>query len=273
MVILMLVIWGLCLGSFVNALVWRVYKQENSKSKKAKQKYSIANGRSMCPACKHTLAPRDLVPVLSWLMLRGKCRYCRKPIQDTPLAELLTPVLFVVSYFYWPLSWTTQGRVLFGFWLIFLVGFVALALYDIRWYILPDRMVFPLMGLAGLQLAVQVVLFAGGMDVVTAAFWGVAMGGGIFWLLFRLSDGNWIGGGDVKLGLLLGALVGGPLQALLLIFVASLVGTAVSLPLMGLKGLKKSAHIPFGPFLLVAAIIVRLFGPEMVQWYKGLAGL
>ena len=273
MVILVLVFLGLCLGSFVNALVWRIHKQEAAGSKKAKQKYSIANGRSMCPACKHTLAPLDLVPVFSWLMLRGKCRYCRKPIQDTPLAELVTPVLFILSYVYWPVSWSGQGKTLFGFWLIFLVGFVALALYDIRWYILPDRIVFPLMGLVGLQLVAQVALFEGGLDVIATAFWGVVMGGGIFWLLFRVSDGTWIGGGDVKLGFLLGALVGGPVQALLLIFVASLVGTAVSLPLMGLRGLKKTAHIPFGPFLLIAAVIVRLFGTDLVHWYQRLAGL
>jgi leader peptidase (prepilin peptidase)/N-methyltransferase len=91
----------LCLGSFVNALIWRLHTQEGLKSKKERTKYSITKGRSMCMHCKHTLSTIDLIPVFSWIYLRGKCRYCGYTIPDNPISELLTPTLFVISYLYW----------------------------------------------------------------------------------------------------------------------------------------------------------------------------
>jgi prepilin signal peptidase PulO-like enzyme (type II secretory pathway) len=94
------------------------------------------------------------------------------------------------------------------------------------------------------------------------------VGGGIFYLLFQLSAGKWIGGGDVKLGALLGILVGGPVQSLLLIFVASALGSVISVPLLITGKAKRGTKLPFGPFLIVAAIIVRLFGVSLVAWYK-----
>src|SRR5882762_114793 len=109
MIIVVLAILGLCFGSFVNAAVWRIYAQEQVKSKKLQVKkstnLSIVNGRSVCPHCEHELAAKDLMPVFSWLSLGGKCRYCKKPIsRQYPLVELLTAVLFVFSYLYWPFT-------------------------------------------------------------------------------------------------------------------------------------------------------------------------
>jgi len=91
----------------------------------------------MCPHCKHPLAAKDLIPVLSWLQLRGKCRYCKVPIEDTPLPELGVAALFVASYIWWPMEFTTMGKVNFIAWLIVLVGFMALIIYDLRWLTLP----------------------------------------------------------------------------------------------------------------------------------------
>src|SRR4051812_13278636 len=100
MIIAVLIVFGLCLGSFVNALVWRVHEQEAAK--KPNKKLSVLNGRSMCPHCEHELAAKDLIPVLSWLSLGGKCRYCHKPIsKQYPLVELLTALLVVGSYIWW----------------------------------------------------------------------------------------------------------------------------------------------------------------------------
>src|SRR5580700_9634934 len=120
MIIVVLAVLGLCLGSFVNALVWRLHEQSNPKQKtknkkqKAKQlsanELSILRGRSMCPDCHHQLAAKDLVPVISWLDLRGKCRYCHRPISiQYPLVELATAGLFVFSYFFWPLAFNGVG--------------------------------------------------------------------------------------------------------------------------------------------------------------------
>ncbi len=293
MVIVILFVLGLCLGSFVNAFVWRFHEQEELKAnpsvklkaKPAKLKaeleaLSISKGRSMCVHCRHELAPRDLIPVVSYLALRGKCRYCGKPIQDTPLAELTTPLLFIVSYLFWPMSLSGVGLYTFVIWLVFVVGFVALSLYDLRWYELPHKIVFPLIGLALVQTIVTSTVYGGGLPTVLHAVWGALIGGGLFLALYTVSpkevldDGSkmskWIGGGDITLGALLGLLVGGPGNALLLIFVASLIGTIVALPLLVTGRATRTSHLPFGPFLMAGAIIVKLWGAGLIAWYVGL---
>ena len=291
MVIGILAIVGLCLGSFVNAFVWRLRAQEtlvdsgtavqppqSKKTRKLTAKdLSITKGRSMCVHCHHALAARDLIPVVSYLWLRGKCRYCHKAIDDTPLPELITPVLFIVSYLVWPQPLQAGGLFAFCCWLVFLVGFVALALYDIRWFELPHKIVLPLIGLAAVQTIVQATVFGGGADTLIHAGLGALIGGGLFFALYyfspkqKLEDGTeisaWIGGGDITLGTLLGLLVGGPAGALLVIFLASLIGTLVALPFMLAGKATRTSHLPFGPYLIVAAIIVMLWGENIIQWY------
>src|SRR5579871_5847178 len=124
MLIFILIVVGLAAGSFVNALVWRVHEQ--SKKKKSAE-LSILKGRSMCPRCKHELAASDLIPVLSWLWLRGKCRYCQKPISPQyPVVELAVALVFVSSYFWWPGNLTDDGqKTLFTTWLWCCVGLTA----------------------------------------------------------------------------------------------------------------------------------------------------
>ena len=291
MIILILIVLGVCFGSFVNAFVWRFHEQAelreqyNGKPKQLKKKLaelSISRGRSMCVHCRHELAAKDLIPVVSYIWLRGRCRYCKKSIQDTPLSELVTPVLFVVSYLVWPYPFSGVGLFLFSSWLVFLVGFVALALYDARWYELPHRIVLPLIGFAVLQTIIVLLGYEGGIPTVLRAAYGAVIGGGVFYVLYvispkqKLEDGSeisrWIGGGDITLGFLLGLLVGGPANALLLIFVASLLGTLVALPLMLVGKASRTTQLPFGPYLLLAAVIVILWGGRLIAWYTSLLG-
>jgi prepilin signal peptidase PulO-like enzyme (type II secretory pathway) len=200
-------------------------------------------------------------------MLRGKCRYCGKKIDDNPLVEVLLPIFFIISYVYWPYGFDTSGWVLFGLWLVFLVGFMALAAYDLRWMILPNRIVYFLIGLAIIQVAFKMLAYDAA-DELMEAFWGFVAIGGFFYALFQVSGGKWIGGGDVKLGFLIGPLVGGPLNAILVLFVASVLGSLVSLPLMAKKKLSPSSRIPFGPFLLAATFVVYIFGEYIAGWYE-----
>lgn len=289
-----LVVFGLTLGSFVNALVWRLHGQEKLRQQKPRAKskayqaklasLSVAKGRSRCMACGHELAVKDLVPVLSWLALRGKCRYCGAEFPDTPVAELSVPILSVISYLIWPYLLSTPLQIaLFILWLACLVAFVALAIYDFRWFLLPDRIVFALVGLA---LAFRLVLAAifgqtsgwqtvptgssSWLAVLLAGLWGVLILAGLFWVLFQVSGQQWIGGGDVKLALALGLLSGGPLTALLLLFIASFSGTLSTVPLL-VKGKNlRGAKIPFGPFLLLAAVTTVLFGQAIINVYISL---
>jgi prepilin signal peptidase PulO-like enzyme (type II secretory pathway) len=274
MTILALVVLGLCLGSFVNALVWRVHEQaretDKKKADKARlQSLSIAKGRSICPKCGHGLAAKDLVPLFSWLALRGKCRYCHAkiPIQY-PLVELATAGLFVVSYIWWPHDLTGAQNVVFGLWLILLTGLMALLVYDLRWYQLPNRILYPLSFVAGLLAVIQAASADDPLRAVVDTALSVVVAGGLFYVLFQVSDGKWIGGGDVKLGWLLGLVLGSPAKSLLMIFGAALLGSLVSVPLMANKKLKRTSVIPFGPFLIISTIFVVLFGQAILDWYQ-----
>jgi len=276
MIIAALAVLGVIFGSFVNAAVWRLHEQSKLAGKRGeavatrRKELSIAKGRSMCPHCSHTLAAKDLVPILSWLSLGGKCRYCHKPISwQYPLIEVITGVLFALSYATWPYEFHGVGLFQFALWLLFLVAFVALAVYDLRWFLLPDKIVYPLTMLAVLQVTVTAVWFHS-FSVV----WQPVLGGviifGLFWLLFQVSKGAWIGGGDVKLAFALGLLAATPLKAGLVIFFASLLGTIVSLPALAKGKSGFSRHIPFGPYLLAATVIVVLYGEGIVNWYQNL---
>ena len=157
MIYIVLFVLGLCLGSFINALVWRLHMQEMGdrrlkldkkvpNSKLQTPNYSVLKGRSMCPNCKHQLSAKDLIPVISWISLKGKCRYCKKPISwQYPLVELLTALLFILSWLFWPVELSASWQYLaFITWIIMLVGLVAMAVYDTKWMLLPDKILYPL---------------------------------------------------------------------------------------------------------------------------------
>jgi prepilin signal peptidase PulO-like enzyme (type II secretory pathway) len=279
MIVAAIAILGLLTGSFVNALVWRLHEQEEGSSKPKKHKtpdadkLSIVHGRSMCPHCEHTLGFWDLLPVFSWLALHGRCRYCNKPISwQYPLVELMTAGLFAVSYLSWPLAFDVQGKILLVFWLISLIGLVALVIYDLKWYLLPNRIVFPLLALAILKCLYQLAVSTDRMGTLLDICFSVLIAGGLFYGLFVISKEKWIGGGDVKLGLLLGLILASPMSSFMMLFGSSLLGTLVSLPLLITSKVKRDSHIPYGPFLIAAAYIVMLYGPGLVNWYENLLG-
>lgn len=265
---------GLCIGSFVNAVVWRLHEQAKEAKKKQPDKQylgrlSIKRGRSMCPHCKQELQMVDLIPVISWLSLAGKCRYCRKPISiQYPLVELLTGVLFALSYVFWPLPVEGLQLVLFGLWLVLLGGFMALIVYDFKWFLLPNRLVYPLSLVAGAFAVINILDATEPLKAALNTLLAVLVGGGIFHLIFQLSNGKLIGGGDVKLGWLLGLVAGTPARSFLFIFLASVLGSVASLPLVVNQKLKLKSKVPFGPFLIIGAILVQLFGADILSWYR-----
>ncbi|MDQ3123608.1 MAG: prepilin peptidase [bacterium] len=281
MIILVIAALGLILGSFVNALVWRVYMQEKESSKAKKDAVlppaddlSILKGRSMCPQCKHPLAAKDLIPVISWLILRGKCRYCHKPIsRQYPLVELATAGLFILSALLWPRP--DNDAINYNFvinlvvWLsVMIPGFMALIVYDLRWMLLPNRIIYPMIVIASILASFNIISADNVISALINTGTAVAIAGGIFYLLFVVSNGRWIGGGDVKLGLLIGLLLAKPELAFLILLLASVLGTLFVVPGLLLKKVTTKSRIPFGPFLIIAAIIVKLFGATMFKWYE-----
>ena len=257
MIEVMLFLLGLSFGSFVNALVWRLHKKRN-----------FVNERSECTHCHHTLAWYDLVPVFSWLLLRGKCRYCHKKIEDSPLVELLVGVVFVLSYVFWPLGFSVAGVWLFCLWLVAVVMLAALVVYDIRWMLLPNVLVFPLIGLGVVWFIVQAVflstLSVGG--VFLEFVYGLASVTGLYGLLYVVSKGQWVGFGDVKLGVFMGLVLGWQ-QGLLAVMLANVIGFIFIIPGLVSGKLKRTSRVPFGPFLIVATVLSLLFGPHILGWY------
>jgi prepilin signal peptidase PulO-like enzyme (type II secretory pathway) len=270
----LLFVFGVTLGSFINALVWRLSQQLTADgdpkklSKKRQSELSITKGRSMCPSCRHTLAWYDLIPVLSWVSLGGKCRYCKSPIsKQYPVIELVTGALFVISYSAWPVNLDANWvYVSFVSWLLILVGLIALALYDAKYMLLPNRILYPLIGIALVSIVVQLAL-GRSTDGIWQVLAAIAVTAGVFWVLYKVSSGTWIGGGDIKLGILAGLLVATPVQGFLYLFMASVLGLLYSLPLMATKRLTKASKVPFGPFLIASLIIVILWGPSLTNWY------
>lgn len=255
---------GLCLGSFVNAFVWRLHKKRD-----------WVKERSECTHCGHILAAKDLIPVLSWLMLRGKCRYCNKQIDDSPLVELGLGLAFALSYAYWPHTLGTTGQLaLFTAWLVSLVGLAALFLYDLKWMLLPTKIIYTATAVAAAGNIIYLLSTPGdaGRFLLNWVL-SVLVASGIFFALYVLSRGKWIGYGDVRLGLLTGTLLHSPSNAFLMIFLASVLGTLYVLPSLINKKRTYNARLPYGPFLILASVVCVLFGSSLINWYFNLLSI
>ena len=217
MIFVVLILLGLAFGSFANAVVWRTHEQNKKRSKVKKKDLSISKGRSMCVDCHHKLSFWDLIPVLSWLWLRGKCRYCKKSVSvQYPLVEVSTAALFIISFIYWPNDLEGLEWAALTVWLASLVVMMMLFVYDLRWQILPNNLVAITVGLSFIYLAIRVS--TGEAMVLLNAALGVLATAGVFYAIFQLSKGKWIGGGDVKLAVALGIFAGSLVNGVLLIF-------------------------------------------------------
>lgn len=252
-----LVLLGLCFGSFVNALVWRL-----------KKKRDFVKERSECTYCHHILEWYDLIPVLSWLSLGGKCRYCRKKIDDSPLTELGVAAVFAMSYIWWPLTFSTAGWVLFVLWLIAVVLLAALFLYDLKWQLLPNVLTFPLIGVGVLWAVVYYSFYYGGtpLEIATDVAFGLASVAGLYGLLYAASKGAWVGFGDVKLGIFMGLVLGWQ-RGLLAVILANAIACMCIIPGMLSGKINRKTRIPFGPFLILATILSLLFGTQIIAAY------
>ena len=253
--VIILLAYGIIIGSFVNALVWRIHEHR-----------SISHGRSMCPACHHQLGVLDLVPVLSWLALRGKCRYCHKPISTQyPVVELLTGGLYALSYMHIAPNSVSQW-VGFVFWLYILTVLVILSIYDLRWMLLPDSVLVPAIGVSLVWALWQWV----GPSHSPSNLLAGLLAGGTFYAIAAISNGRWMGGGDIKLATLMGLVLGLGKLAVAMFFGFNL-GAICGLVLIVSKLKKRSDHIPFGPFLASATVLAMLYGSQIINWYLGLA--
>lgn len=236
-------IFGLALGSFCNVVIYRLHAGD-----------SPVRGRSYCPKCKHPLSTLDLFPVVSYLTLRGKCRYCRQPISPQyPLVELATGILCMAMVWRFGLS----AEALVG--IVLSVFFVIIFVYDLRYQLILDRVSLPA---AGVALVGSWLTHARFSDLLL----GGILGAGFFLLQYVLSRGRWIGGGDIRLGLVLGFALGWT-NVVVCIVLAYMSGALVAIGLLLLRRRSWQSLLPFGTFLTFSGVITFLWGDAILNWY------
>ena len=258
-ILVVIAIIGLVVGSFLNVVVLRLHAGKD-----------FTKGRSSCPKCGHTLSPLELVPVVSWVVLRGRCKACGKPISvQYPLVELLTALVFVLAYVTHPIS--TYGDLLeLLLWFYILGSLIVLAVYDLRWYLLPDKVLLPIIIPASAILVAEALITHSPRVVIGGVLAAIAFGGG-FYLLAAVSKGRWMGGGDIKLAFVMGLLLGLQRTALAM-FIAFVTAALVGAVLIAIKRKGRRDSIPFGPFLITGTIITYLYGTAIISWYISTLG-
>ena len=277
------VLLGLLFGSFAGASVWRLRARQLVADKKAGEhvnnaeyrrlhpltKSTIKNDRSRCLECGHTLAWYDLLPLLSWVSTRGTCRYCKKKIgYFEPLIEISTAIIFITITHAWLTSDFVMQPYILAIWLSVAVMFVILFVYDAKWFILPDSIVFPLIGLSFVLLGIALASSQEPGVLLASTVGAVLILSGIYFVLWVVSKGQWIGFGDVKLGLALGLLLMDWKLAFLALFLANLIGTLIVIPGLISKKMTRKTQVPFGPLLIAGFAIAALVGPQILSLYQ-----
>lgn len=238
---------GLAIGSFLNCLIWRIYKNE-----------SIL-GRSACPHCLKKISWYDNIPLLSFLLLKARCRNCQKKISwQYPLVEFFTALLFVLVFFK-----NNESPQLFLLllrdWLA-IITLVIVFVYDWRWQLVPMIIVWPM-------IAVFFVLnLLLGAPLLSLLFFGL-LGAVFFWLLYLFTSGRGMGEGDIWLGLLIGFLLPSTNLWLIAFMLAYFSGALIGLVLIYFGGKKWRSKIAFGPFLALGTTISLIYGEKIINWY------
>lgn len=281
-----LAIFGLAMGSFAGATVWRLrakqlvqdkldgeeYDKREYKALLPLTKTTTTNDRSRCLHCGHTLAWYDLVPLISWFSTGGKCRYCHVRIGSfEPLIELGVAVFFVASYLLWPYSLGTTLEV--GHLALWLLGGVMLAIlfaYDLKWFLLPNKIVFPLIAIGALVASIIVGTSPDVWNAFINLAFAILILSGLYFAIWILSKGKWIGFGDVKLGLALALLLADYKLAIVALFAANLIGCLIVIPGMIRGKMTRTTHVPFGPLLILGFVIAGLAGQQLIDAYMNL---
>jgi len=249
-------IFGIIVGSFINAVLWRLRTKE-----------SFVFGRSYCPRCQHELFAIDLLPLFSYLLLRGRCRYCRNKISWSYfIIELVMGVMFLLAAQrllpsdLLQLSAESLSHLLLTWYLLAVLTVVFV--FDLRYMLILRSVTLPA---AILAAAANLALGMSWQKI----FLGIVVCAGFFWLQRLLSGGRWIGGGDVQLGILMGAALGFPI-VLVAMFLSYIVGAVFGVALLSLQHKGWKSELPFGTFLSAATAACLLYGQHILNWYFGL---
>ena len=242
--ILIIFILGLVIGSFLNVVIYRVPEGK-----------SIVKPPSHCPECDHRLSPIELIPVISYIVLKGKCKECGTSISIRyPIVELLTAFLFSINYL---LLYNNIITFITG--LIFTSILIVLTLIDYDHQILPDSLT-----IGGLIIGLILSIVRSDISILMAVI-GLVSAGGFLFIVAFVSKGG-LGGGDIKLMAMVGTFLG-PLSAFAAIFIGALLGLLASLPGILSGELSRKRKLPFGPFLAGASLIFWFWGDYLWEFY------
>ncbi|MCM8816408.1 MAG: prepilin peptidase [Candidatus Omnitrophica bacterium] len=244
---------GACFGSFANVVIYRLPRNK-----------SIVKPGSFCPKCRRSINWYDNIPIISYLVLKGRCRYCKKSISlRYPVVELLMGVLTILLY---QKFWTAELYCTFLFYFIFTLGLVIISGIDYETFLIPDVIVLPLiaLGILGAAMCKNFFMPQKAWPVLTSFSYslsGALIGALIVLLLMIMGKVIWkkeaMGGGDLKLLAAIGAFVGWK-GVLVSIFFGSILGTIISLALIYSKKKTWDDYVPFGPYLAIGAILTVL---------------
>ncbi|MBI5529876.1 MAG: prepilin peptidase [Candidatus Doudnabacteria bacterium] len=256
-------IFGSAIGSFLNVLTLRLPEEES------------LGGRSHCPSCKHILSSSDLVPLFSFLWLRGKCRYCKTKISARYfMVELATALLFAWVYAALLPESIFGIVILIRYWFVAAV-FVSVFVIDLEHFVILDKMVL-LSSIVVASINIILSIIAGSSvfsinGLFISGLVGAVAGFLPFYALWFVSKGKWLGFGDVKFALLLGLILGWP-QIYVGYFFAIMIGGFVSSILLIFTKKSLKSRLPFGTFLTVGAFLAMLYGPLFLKWYLAFLG-
>lgn len=284
---------GTALGSFSGAQVWRLRARQLVGDKVAGEAVDSAEFRRLQPLTNNTgirdrsidfetgtqLRWYDMIPIVSWLLLKGRSRYSGKPIGHMEfLLEVGGGLLFLGSYLLWPLELTsTLDLLVFVLWLILVPCLLILFAYDARWFLLPDVVVYPAMLLAAIFAAAQLLttadIYGSLLDIAGA----LGILAGLYAVLYAFSlwrygeDRTWIGFGDVKLGIVLAFMLADWQKAFIALFAANLIGSFLVLVAVLARKVHMKDRIPFGPLLILGTLIAFFAGDPLIAWFCGLS--
>lgn len=277
--LLLVFVFSLVIGSFLNVVIYRLplmmerewqaefqaYFQQAATTS-VTERFNLAVPRSACPSCHTPIAARDNIPVLSWLLLKGRCRHCHTRISlRYPAVELLTAVLATLVAWQFGVTATTAVLLLITF------GLVALSFIDIDKMLLPDQITLPLLWLA-LVFSLSEHALVDPATAILGAACGYLSLWAVYWGFKLLTGKEGMGYGDFKLLAIFGALLGWQ-QLPLIILLSSLVGAVIGATLLSIQGKDKATPIPFGPYIAAAGWIAILWGEQLTGVYLSYLGL
>jgi leader peptidase (prepilin peptidase) / N-methyltransferase len=244
---------GLCVGSFLNVVIYRVPRRE-----------SVIRPRSHCPSCDTPIADRDNVPVVSWLLLRGRCRSCRTRISIRyPIVELGTAVLFVAAAVRLGATWQLPA------FCVFFASLLAISMIDLDHFIIPNRVIYPTLAVTIPMLVVAAAADGSWSHLRNAAVGGVAGFGALF--VIHVISPRGMGFGDVRLAGVIGMMLGwlGLRYLFLGLFLGFLLAAVIGLGLIAARLRTRKDAVPFGPFMAMGAVLAVLWGQAILNAYQG----